>query len=103
MDFNFTTETLLTVAGNALFVLVILQLLVKPALKEYTEAPWFGFAVNLSALLAGIIGAVLAQFAFGFDYASVLNAVLVGVAGAATAVLGYEMGKNIGRIKNGTG
>ena len=88
-------EALLTVGGVAVFVALLTQLLVKPALRKLKEKGWYDILLNGISVVLGIGGAVLAQAAVGsLEYASIFDAVLVGLSGAALAVLGYEGVKN---------
>lgn len=97
-----TVEGLLTVAGNGAFVLLVLQLLVKPWLKpdegdDSPAAKRYPAYMNLAAVAVGLIGAVAAQAVIGFEYAGVLQAILVGLGGAAVAIGSYELGDNLSR------
>jgi len=92
---DLTREALLTVGGIAAFVLLVTQLLVKPAVKKYKEEGWYDIGINVISVVLGIGGALLAQAAVApIEYASALDAVLVGFQGAAVAVLGHEGIKN---------
>lgn len=101
LDLVLNAEVLVTIAGNAVFVALILLLLIKPVLNNLVSEKWYGLAMNGAALVIGILGAVLAQLVFSVDYASIFNAVLVGIGGAAVAVYGYEVGKHVGRLRDG--
>ena len=90
-----STEALLTVSGVALFVAIVTQMFVKPALEKSKEANWYGLVLNVISGALGIAGAVVAAAAVGpLGFASTVDAVLVGLSGTALAVLGYEGVKN---------
>ena len=92
---DLSTEALLTVSGVALFVAIVTQMFVKPALKKSKEADWYGLVLNVISAALGISGAVVAKVAIGpLEFASIVDAVLVGVSGTAISVLGYEGVKN---------
>jgi hypothetical protein len=92
---DLTKEALLTVGGVAAFVLLVTQLLVKPAAKKYKEQGWYDIGINVISVILGIGGAILAQAAIGpIEFASALDAALTGFSGAAVAVLGYEGATN---------
>ena len=86
-----TKEALLTVGGLAAFVLVITQMVIKPATKKLKSKEYYDLLINVISLVLGIGGALLAQLAVGsIEYATALDAVLIGISGTAVAVLGYE-------------
>ena len=86
-----TKEALLTVGGIAAFVVIVTQLLVKPAAKKLKDREYYDLLINGISLALGIGGALLAQLAIGsIEYATALDAVLIGISGTAVAVLGYE-------------
>lgn len=89
---DITIESLLSVAGNAALVAIILQLLVKPSLVKLKDSrpDLYPVILNVLAVAVGVAFAFLAQLAFNLDYASALQAVLTGLVGAAVATLGYE-------------
>ena len=92
---DLTTEALLTVGGVALFVAVVTQMFVKPALQEAKGKKWYGLVLNVISGVLGVAAAVIAAAAIGpLEFKSAVDAVLVGISGTAVAVLGYEGVKN---------
>ena len=86
-----TKEALLTVGGIAAFIVIVTQLVIKPATKNLKGKEYYDLLINVISLVLGIGGALLAQLAIGsIEYATILDAVLVGISGTAVAVLGYE-------------
>jgi hypothetical protein len=88
-----TSSNLLTVAGNAAFIWLVLRLFVKPWLKNRYPSkpggqtnPSYAAWMNVAAGIIGVIGAILASIIPGVTYSGVLDAVLVGLGGAAVAV-----------------
>ncbi len=88
---DLSQEALRTVGGVAVFVLLAIQLLVKPAVKRYKDREWYGIGINTVSVVLGVGAALLAQVAIGpVEFASTFDAGLTGFSGAALAVLGYE-------------
>jgi hypothetical protein len=88
---DLSTEALLTVGGVALFVAIVTQMFVKPALAKSQAASWYGLVLNTISGVLGVAGAVVAAAALGpLEFASAVDAVLVGLSGTAVAIYGYE-------------
>lgn len=93
-----TVASLLTVAGNGVFVVLVLQLLVKPWFKPAANGrahSRYPALMNLAAALIGMLGAIAAQAVTGLHYEGVLQAALVGLGGGAAAVGYHEVGSNV--------
>ena len=93
MNIELTTNNLLTVAGNAAFIWLVLRLLIKPwlrvrypALPDGRTNPNYSGLMNVAAVVVGLIGAIAASFVPAVSYASILDAILIGLGGAALAV-----------------
>lgn len=88
---------LLTVQGNAAFVILALQLVLKPLLDQYfSGSPWRALIINAFALVVAYVGAIVASLllAIPLDMLLLLN---LAMASAALAVAEYEVVKNVKR------
>ena len=88
---------LLTYGGVAAISALVVQFLVKPALKSYTSAPWYSFGVNGLAAALGVVFAFGGALIGGSDWSasSIAEIVVVGLFGGLTAIGGYEGVKNV--------
>ena len=88
---------LLTYGGVAALIALVVQLLVKPALRSKEDAAWHGLAVNVVAVLLGIgasfVGAVIAETAWTASI--IAQTAVTGLGGGLLAIGGYEGVNNI--------
>jgi len=60
MDPELLLASLLTLAGLVAFIEVLLQLFIKPAMRPYIRADWYGLAINAECFVCGLLGCLLA-------------------------------------------
>jgi hypothetical protein len=95
MNVELNSADLLVVAGNGAFIWMVLKLLVRPWFKPRAAEWWYPAAMNLIAVVIGLIGAIAAVAVLGFSYENILNGVLVALGGAVIAIGGNEMVENM--------
>ena len=88
---------LITTGGIAAVIAVIVQLLVKPALRQFEARPWHSLAVSAGSALLGVVfgflGMVITSAAW--DAPTITQTAVVGLMGGLLATGGYEGVKNI--------
>lgn len=88
---------LITSGGIAAVIAVVVQLLVKPALRGYESQAWHSLAINAVAAVLGIAAAFVGGIISGaaWNASSVALTAVTGLFGGLLAVGGYEGVKNI--------
>lgn len=97
---------LVTIGGVAALIAVVVQLLVKPALRGQEEKSWHGLAVNGMAVVLGIGAAFVGGLINDTVWAasSIAETAVIGLGGGLLAVGGYEGVHNIVRtVRPGEG
>lgn len=92
-------ENLMTLAGLVAFIEILLQLVLKPALKPYLQTDWYGLAINGLSFLCGFLGCLLACLALNTcGYPRLAQCLITALQATGIATVGFETIKHVMRL-----
>ena len=97
MEAQLTAQALLTLGGVILFQELILNLIVKRALRKHQDSPDYGLMINIAAILLGVAGSAIGQYALRLPFTGpdLATMFLRAVEAAGMGTGGREALKNI--------
>lgn len=94
-----TLQSMLELTGVVVFIELLLELLIKPALKGRETEAWYGLVVNALCFLLGFMGSCIASAALGILTSQQLASNLfLALEASLITTYGYEVVKHVKRV-----